>query len=91
MVDDDFKDAPTSITEARAERDQRADRWKPRDVLIAMLREIDQGKIDPIRLAVVYAEKVKDGTKTFFQVSAEGNHETLGMLERAKYLINRDT
>ena len=93
--DDDFSDAPTSIGEVRADRAQRADQWSPREVLIALLRDIDQGKVVPLRLAVIYAVKVADdaggGTRTFFQVSAEGNHEVLGMLARAAYLINRDT
>ena len=84
----DFRDTPVSITELRAERTQRADKWTPRDVLIALLRDIDQGKIEPHRLIVAYSVKVEGGTQTRFQASVDGNHEALGLLARASFLIN---
>lgn len=44
-MDDNFADAPISITEARSERDRDAAKWTARDVLISMLREIDRGEL----------------------------------------------
>lgn len=56
-----YKDAPKSITEIKADRAHSAKLWTPRDCLIATLREIDSGQINPTGLAICYVETDKDG------------------------------
>lgn len=91
MTTEDFAAAPVSLAEVRAERSQRASDWTPRDVLVALLRDIDSGKVKADRLVVAYAEALEGGsTKTHFSMSVPGAHVALGLLERAKFLINTD-
>lgn len=56
-----YSDAPQSITEIRATREHSGRLWTPRDVLIATLRDIDSGEINPTDLAVCYVETDKEG------------------------------
>lgn len=42
-MSDDFSDYPRSVKEVRAERADDATAWTPRDALIKLLREIDEG------------------------------------------------
>jgi hypothetical protein len=57
----DFSDHPTSISEARATRDDNAALWTPRDALIACLRDLDRGNLDPVELAIIVTERAPDG------------------------------
>ena len=52
---EDFSSAPKSLTEARAQKNQRARDWEPRDALIACLRAIDSGELAGIdELVIAY-------------------------------------
>lgn len=87
---EDFSQAPVSITELRSHKEQRCDRWTPRDVLIRMLRGIDSGEINPDALIVIYRDRLADGeTATHFSLSAPDIHVAGGLIHRAGYLINQ--
>ena len=49
----DYTDHPPSVSEIRCEKTNDAADWTPRDVLIAALRDIDEGKQEPTCLVVI--------------------------------------
>jgi len=57
---DDFKDAPFTIGELRADRSGSGTDWKPRDVLVRLLRDIDAGRLNPEALVVVLYDPPED-------------------------------
>ncbi len=61
---DDFKDVPRTLGEIRSDKSFRGKDWCPRDALIYLLREIDNGRLDPKEMIVVYALYDKDGIST---------------------------
>lgn len=76
---DDFANAPRSVTEIRAEREHDARKWTPRDVLINLLRDIDNGmKIDA---CVIFYRHVRDDGAfgTFFSQSSPDRYVCLGV------------
>ena len=57
MVDyKDFSGTPPTITELRADREQRAQTATPRDALISVLRDLDEGKINIRTIYICYYE-----------------------------------
>ena len=50
-----YKNHPPSISELRSEKTDDAADWTPRDVLIAALRDIDEGTQKPTCLIVIMA------------------------------------
>lgn len=63
----------------------------PRDALIAALRDIDSGVIDPRHLVIVYAQKTEpnEDPKTGYYQAGDlgGVYGALGLLARASHLI----
>lgn len=91
-MNDDFSDHPKTIGEIRSDKSQKAEHWSPRDALIAALREIDSGEMKVDSCVLVFGKIEKGGSETNIKVA--GNHSTyvtLGLIERAKHLINADT
>lgn len=69
--DQNFADHPTSLGEARAQRTGSGAQWTPRDALIAVLRDIDAGKVTIDALVCAYRIVEPDGGfSTGFAVSA---------------------
>lgn len=66
-MNDDFKKHPQSITELRAGKAEDGSKWTPRDALINLLRDIDNG-LDVDMLLVGYRIKVK-GTENEYDYS----------------------
>lgn len=92
MSDDDFKDYPLSVAEIRSDKSWSASDWNPRDVLISCLREIDKGKIDPISLVVCFSTGDKNDPsvrRTGFRAAGPNIHETVGVVEIAKRLMQQ--
>lgn len=84
-----FANHPLSLGERRAEKTGRAKDWAPRDVLIAMLREIDSGAVDVDALIVSYRCREAEGESTTrFMASSPDGSVTLGLLARASHLVN---
>lgn len=77
-----FANAPQSITEIRSDRTNDASVATPRDILIAMLRDIDSGRINPVALIVC----VKAGDMEYkFSCASPSIQTSVYMLERAKH------
>lgn len=88
MNEQDFSDYPEILNALRAEKEQSAAAWSPRDVLLYLLKEIDSGNVDPEALVVCYADKY-DGQKyrVGYRVSSPSYVLSLGMLEATKFTI----
>lgn len=85
----DFSNHPKSLTEIKAERAESCGGrlWTPRDVLIATLREIDSGELDPDSLIVCMGilNKEEPGrTRTQFRQCGPNALFTVGVLEDIK-------
>jgi hypothetical protein len=80
---DNFAAHPRSIGELRSDRSERSHDWTPRDALISLLREIDEGRsIDALVIAFRYRDD--DGKmKARFRAASPDGHTTLGMLTSA--------
>jgi hypothetical protein len=50
-----FSNYPRSINEVRSDKSGEAADWSPRECLIAMLREIDEGNIAPEYVVIAWA------------------------------------
>lgn len=77
---EDFSKYPTTIGEAK-KTDNAAD-WTPRDALINVLRDIDEGVIKPTALVVSYYDSNSD--KSGFRNASPNLTTTMGMLEMTK-------
>lgn len=83
-----FADYPESINELRSDRTGNAADWSPRDALVALLRQIDRGAIDPDALIVVWRRRKGEGvTETGFASASPDVHTTLGMLVHAQHKV----
>lgn len=78
---DDFSQYPESLGERRSAEESNGALWTPRDALIAMLRDIDSGRISPDALIVCYREAIGTGDvrSSYFNASAD-IHQALGLL-----------
>lgn len=79
-----FNEAPKSFTERQAERDGSCRPMTPRDTLVMLLREIDNGQFSPDKLVVVYAYDASGGVINGSHQSGISMMETIGLLEMAK-------
>lgn len=52
---DDYKDHPRTIGEIRSDKSRKAQDWTVKEMLIAVLRKIDAGEIDPRMGSIVLA------------------------------------
>lgn len=88
----DYSDYPRSLSEVRADKECRGDLWSPRDVLIDLLRAIDNGEKCPSVIFVAHGEiktdeNGKHSVSTHYSVSAPNCYVALGCLERAKKMF----
>ena len=89
-MSDNYSDAPQSITEIRAERDGDMRIWSPRDVLVAALRSLDSGQINPDAMVIVYRDCHPDNSTSTSHFKACPDIQTaLGMCHRAAHIIQR--
>jgi hypothetical protein len=86
---DDFAGFPQSVAERRADLADDARLWTPRDVLIACLRALDEGKHKPLAVVIcMQIEGDKPGSVgTKFWQAGPNCHTNLGLLERVKTLM----
>lgn len=85
IMSDDFKNAPRTIGEIRAERDDDAGAWSARDALIKLLRDIDDGKINVKSCVIVY--RPDDDNQTLYLRASDSFVKDIGMLEAAKFQL----
>ena len=85
---DDFAGYPVSVSEARADREDDCRLWSPRDALISVLRDIDEGKVAPDALICVYRQRGDDGSmRTHFAAASPDIHTSLGLLTRGQFKL----
>ena len=84
---DNFKDYPVSLQEAKAHNASRSDEWTPRDMLIAALRDIDAGKLDPKEAFLIMAtgDTPDDFTHTWRASSGSNIHVGVGLIMTALF------
>jgi hypothetical protein len=84
----DFADYPVSLSERRATKASDCRLWTPRDALVSMLRDIDDGKISPDALICVCREHMpNDEIRTHFVNAAPDLHTALGLLTRGQFKL----
>lgn len=86
MTDDDFKDAPVSVAELRADKAGDGRLWTPRDALVNLLREIDRGEVAPDTLVIAF----RDQGLTRFRMACHDGATAVGVLELAKHYMLRE-
>lgn len=85
----DFKDAPESITEIKANKEEKASLWTPRDALISALRDIDSGKLNPFVAFIAVGNCNDDGsTYTRFFAAGKNTYEIHGVAMRALFMMD---
>ena len=85
-----FKDYPPTIGEIRSDKSGNAKDWTPREALIDMLRQIDNG-LDVHGLIISYTVNEGDRRYTKYIASVQAHHEALALLTRATWLVNEAT
>jgi hypothetical protein len=78
---DDFSNHPPSIGETRADRSGDGSLWSPREVLVAILRDIDGGKIQPDVLVVAWGEVGAGKRQGHFNQSTHDGLLSLGLMQ----------
>ena len=82
-----FKNHPYSLAEKRAEMNREARDWTPRDLLICLLREIDNGRVKPTDVVLCYSE---NGLEGGYMRAGSNPDNHVGALEVAKQRIIED-
>lgn len=82
----DFSNYPPSITEIKASRSGSGHDWTPTDVLINALREIQNGKINPDCLVVIFS--TPDDSHIY--MSGPDKRTIIGTIERGKALADEN-
>lgn len=65
-----FADTPLSFAEMRSTKEHDGRLWSPRDALIAILRDIDAGKIKVRNVAICLTVEAEDGAVASEHVAA---------------------
>lgn len=86
---DTYAGYPRSVNEVRSTRSGKASDWSPREALISLLRNIDEGHCDPESLVVVFREKREGGYWSDFVSACSDTTTMLGLLELTKVLVCR--
>ena len=79
----EFKNYPVTLGEARSDRSQSAHDWVPRDVLIDILRQIDNGA-NISSIVVCYRQE----DRVHYKASVITEGDALALLARATWLVN---
>lgn len=88
---ENYADHPKSIAEIRSDKSRSASDWTPRDALIATLRDIDSGAIDPDALVIAYRHKSAPMTDSVgWRASSPKLTVTLGLLQWVMHRVLAD-
>lgn len=82
----DYANHPPTINEIKSDKTGSGADWTPRDVLIALLRDIDSGnvKLSAVFIAGLCPGDHQDAVRPFFACAAANPIEALGMLALSK-------
>lgn len=84
---DNYKDYPISVSEQRAADEHDAALWTPRDLLLSMLRDIDNGTKAPTDIVLCYAEGENEGG---YMRAGKSPNLHISHIEIAKHRIIQD-
>lgn len=88
---DSYKDHPDTIGELRSDKSQNAQDWTPRDALISMLRDIDNGlEVSSMIIGYSTPSKTVDGQRVSdvcYKLASAGTMVALGILAHVQNLI----
>lgn len=87
---DDFADRPVSINEIKSDKTRDGSHWTPRDALIAMLRQIDSGKMDVDALVLCFRTTGPGAPSIGYWNASPDNHSAFGVHARAGFLLHFD-
>lgn len=95
MVDypESFAGVPRSLTEARADKTNTNSGtvWTPRDCLIRMLREIDEGqKVDCLVIAYRMPSDTPGIASVSYKQASPNNETSVGVCFRIAQMLSRD-
>ena len=76
---------PISLGERRALAEDDCSKWTPRELLAAMLRDIDNGRIHPDGIVVCFFQHEGEGTRTGMRRSKATVMQSVAMIEMAKH------
>lgn len=77
----DFAGHPLSLTEHKATKERDGSLWTVRDVLIAVLRDIDEGTLAPDNIVVLMSTKAEDGVTAYHHANkARDSQELVGLI-----------
>lgn len=89
-VIENFKDYPLTIGEIRSNKSDNASDWSPRDVLIDILRRIDNG-ININKLIISFNVVGETDEYTHYVAATKTRGDCLALLARATWLVNEAT
>lgn len=86
-MNEDFSNAPESITEIKADRAENGALWTPRDALVSLLRDIDRGDCKPTAIVICVREEGEGPGKvnTFFRAACPDPHVAYGLTVSALF------
>lgn len=80
-----FAGFPQSISELRADQKDDGALWSPRDALIDVLRSLDEGKIKPATLIVMWSEEDDDHEATSYRNASKSTLKSIGLMARVLF------
>lgn len=83
--DENFARHPITISEMRARKSGESVDWTPRDVLLWLLRNIDQGEVGPPRQLIVVMEHESGGVG--YAAATKDTLSRLGLMDVAKHAM----
>lgn len=85
----DYSKEPVSLAVTRAMKEGDANKVSPRDILLDQLRRIDAGEDKPCDMIIIFRERNAEDTSwdTGYVRSGSDALATIGMMERAKFMI----
>lgn len=83
---EDFSNTPKLINEYRAHKEGDCSKWSAREALITMLRDIDNGKINPEQLVITYTLN----NEVYSVIANCSLHDVIGMLTRMIHFVVRN-
>ena len=81
---EEFKNAPVSINEIRASKFEDAGEWTPRDLLVHLLRQIDNDEIDPTSMIICHKTK---GTCGSYVMASPSISEIVEMVSQTEFSL----
>lgn len=93
MTDDEsFANAPVTVADLKSEKTNLARDWKPRDMLIKLLRQIDRGELKPeAMIAMWYVPGKNNGAvvPTFMCAGGRGGMDLAGLANKGAALVTQ--